>query len=365
MDLTKSASSREYKLFTTSPQSLWKRYLRRFPDVLREVYFLPEYYKLYENDDVEAQCFVYEDKGKIVLYPYLKTAVNCGLKLELDRRYYDIEGAYGYNGVITNTDDRTFLGEFADVFMDFCNRENIIAEFMRFNPILRNQAFSTYMDIEMVNKNIVVDLTMASEDIWAKSYEHCVRKNVKKAKDNNLYVESYLGSELAGRRLNEFLKLYYLTMDRNKADRFYYFDQSYFNNLCTLLGKNSFFFFALLGGKVISCELVVFNCKTAYSFLGGTLAEYFPLRPNNLLKHEIISKLKRLNFTSYCLGGGSRLGDSTYRYKKTFSKNGTVDFYIGKKIHNKKVYCQICNAWENSFPQKAQIYKNYFLKYKF
>ena len=52
------------------------------------------------------------------------------------------------------------------------------------------------------------------------------------------------------------------------------------------------------------------------------------------LKHEIIIYLKTKGVKYFCLGGGATVNDGIYKYKKSFSKDGNVDFYIGKKIYN-------------------------------
>ena len=284
--------------------------------------------------------------------------------MSLNKRYYDIEGAYGYNGILANTDDRDFLEQFGNQFTLFCRESNIIAEFTRFNPLLKNHLWSRYMTVEAANKNIVVDLTASLEHIWTDYYEHAARKNIKKAQRSGLSVKAFWGKEMDAHWLKEFIKIYYVTMDRNDSEDFYYFKEDYFNGICQNLGEHSLFFFTMLEDKVLSCELVLLNSLSAYSFLGGTLSEYYPLRPNNILKHEIIRYLKTMNVKEYCMGGGSTLDDSLYRYKRTFARQGEVEFYIGKKIYDQETYNTVCQIWADRFPEKAQSYQNYFLKYK-
>jgi hypothetical protein len=47
---------------------------------------------------VDAKCFVYQKGSNITLYPFLINSVNA-LGYNLDKEYFDIQGAYGYNGV--------------------------------------------------------------------------------------------------------------------------------------------------------------------------------------------------------------------------------------------------------------------------
>ena len=48
-----------------------------------------------------------KENQNIFYYPYVEGKVNT-LGYELDDIYYDIQGAYGYNGALTNCDDIFF-----------------------------------------------------------------------------------------------------------------------------------------------------------------------------------------------------------------------------------------------------------------
>ena len=139
---------------------------------------------------------------------------------------------------------------------------------------------------------------------------------------------------------------------------------NYFFHINKNLGDNVFYFFTLKGSLAISCELITLKNNNAYSFLGGTLSEYFPFRPNDLLKHEIINYLRNISVKYFCLGGGSKDGDGIYKYKKSFSKNGSNEFFIGKKIYNKNIYSKICQEWSNKYPNKKKDYDSFLLKYR-
>ena len=48
-----------------------------------------------------------KENQNIFYYPYIEGKLNT-LGYELDDIYYDIQGAYGYNGALTNCDDIFF-----------------------------------------------------------------------------------------------------------------------------------------------------------------------------------------------------------------------------------------------------------------
>jgi lipid II:glycine glycyltransferase (peptidoglycan interpeptide bridge formation enzyme) len=195
-------------------------------------------------------------------------------------------------------------------------------------------------------------------------YERAARKNVNKAIRSGLRVKYFSGSEIISSYTQKFIDIYVITMTRNSVGDFYYFNKEFFQGIARKLSKNSLYFFTFKDEIVISCELVLLSKKIGYSFLGGTLSKYFEFRPNDILKHEIINVLKKRNYNYFCLGGGSCINDGIFNYKKKFAKNGIFDFYIGRKIHNQKIYDKIVKQWEEKYPEKKKKYKNYLLKYR-
>ncbi|MEK7376217.1 MAG: GNAT family N-acetyltransferase [Candidatus Margulisiibacteriota bacterium] len=340
----------------------WQRYLEKLPGELQEVYFMPGYYEIYKKENVLPQCYIFTDGKDVLLYPYLKTELG-GLNVKA-RGYYDIEGAYGYNGFVSSTSDEGFLSGFSKEFTSYCEKNCIIAEFTRFNPVLKNHNIAKHLDIRKVNENVIVDLTLSEEAIWKDSYEHSTRKNVNKAKRSGLSVKSVNGSEIDQSLIDEFTSIYSLTMERNSASSEYLFGKEYFRSLVRSIPDNSMFFFTYCGDKAVSCELVLTGKTSAYSFLGGTSEDYFELRTNNILKHEAIGALKKRGIMTFCLGGGTSPDDGIFKYKRTFSKNGARDFYIGSRVYNYEIYNSLCSEWSGKYPEKEAAYGRHLLKYK-
>jgi len=91
--------------------------------------------------------------------------------------------------------------------------------------------------------------------------------------------------------------------------------------------------------KPISTELIIVNENVMHSFLGGTISDYFNLRPNDFLKIEIIKWGLQNNMNYYALGGSRKDEDSLYKYKKSFfPKDKDVIFDTGRKIINNTLY---------------------------
>jgi len=353
----------EYRVLYLSERKAWNEVLDRLDQAQRDVYFRPEYYALYDDGpDRQALCFVFEDREEIALYPFLKGRINALAYVGLDDDYYDLEGAYGYNGVASSSHSADFAARFYGAFGEFCRREKIVAEFTRFNPVLENQAFSAgHLIVERVKGNVVVDLSRSEEEIWSQGYEHSVRKNVNKALRHDLKVTT----DEDASRLDEFLAIYHQTMERNKADDFYFFGPDYFAALARELSGRMAFFFAEQDGQALSAELVLYSEKAAYSFLGGTFEQGLPLRANDFLKHHIILAMKRRGKDYFCLGGGRSAEDGVFRYKKKFAKEGERDFYIGRKIHHPDVYQTVVSQWRRRFPRLAERCGQRLLCYRY
>ena len=64
------------------------------------------------------------------------------------------------------------------------------------------------------------------------------------------------------------------------------------------------------------------------------MAAAFDLRPNDLLKHEIIRWARDSGRSHFVLGGGVTPDDGILRYKRGFAPTGIVPFTVGEWIHD-------------------------------
>ena len=350
------------KIFNLNEAREWHACWQRLAPEQRSVYLLPEYYAIYEKlNHGKAYCFFYESDDGLFLYPFLKRDLDF-LQLSAEHRYFDIEGAYGLNGAGHSNLQAKDIESISVAWSVYCAESNIIAEFTRMNPLLDANKILP-LDYKLVNQTVAVDLSC--DDLLYGSYEHSVRKGIKKAERLGVVIEAYTPADLPDSYLKEFCHIYETTMDRKSASDFYYFGDDYFTSIKDNLGENAHWFFAVLDTKIISVELVLFDESICYSFLGGTLKEDLSSGANVFLKHKIITYFKQQSLSYYFLGGGTTINDGIYTYKKSFSKKPPIDFYIGKKIHSLDIYQEAIRKWEFLNPDKCELYKNYFLKYRY
>lgn len=62
------------------------------------------------------------------------------------------------------------------------------------------------------------------------------------------------------------------------------------------------------------------------------------MRPNDLLKYEIMRWARGLGKQHFVLGGGYRPNDGIYRYKLSFAPLGAVPFFTGTRVLNMQLY---------------------------
>jgi hypothetical protein len=352
----------DYKFCIYDDRKDWDECLSYVPEDLRDIFFMGEYYEIDHNKS-DIRCFLARNKDNVFYYVYSIRKIN-NLGYDLNCDYFDIQGAYGYNGPITKNKDDDFSGMARKIFEDYCHDSNILAEFIRFNPLYENHELCGDMGIVKANTNVIVDLNM--EDIYRNSYEHSTRKNIKKAERSNLVAKIISPAEISEKQLQDFHFIYSHTMTRNSADGKYLHPLDYFKRVKRLIPNNSFFIFVCKDQIPVSAELVLFNDYAGYSFLGGTLPEYFMYRPNDFLKHNVINRLKERGLSYFCLGGGNKINDGIFKYKRSFAKNDSNihDFFIGKRIYNETLFSSIIEQWKMMFPANVKKYENYFLRYE-
>lgn len=326
---------------------------------MKDLYFNPNYAKAYEDIDGKSDTFTFECLYGKVTNTFIMRKIPWNVNGDI---YYDIVTPYGYGGPLAEDvkDIDALLLEYKKAFTEFCKKKNIICEFIRFhlydNVDVREHYYGE--TLHLLDNVVVNTIGEFDSDIWMK-YEHKVRKNVKKAINNGLeiIIENNLD------HIADFLSIYNSTMDRNNADDYYYLTDKYFESISNLLPENFMYFHAVKDNKIVATELVLCSEEYAYSFLGGTLTEYYAYRPNDYLKNEIIKWCNRTARKRFILGGGYHKDDGIYQYKRCFTPDPDVPFYVGRYIFDEKMYNTIVNI-RKSVDKDFKQSTGYFPKYR-
>ncbi|MGL5615033.1 MAG: lipid II:glycine glycyltransferase FemX [Sarcina sp.] len=330
----------------------WNEYFKMLSIELQDIYYEREYYNLSELVDKKlGKLFFYKENDYIAFYPFLLNKIE-GYKL--DRDYYDIETAYGYGGPIINTSNKEFRKAFEEKFLDYCKENNIIAEFIRYHPILKNEKiFEKEIKVEKNRKTLMVDLSKTLEEIWMKQIYIKNRTTIRRVIKEGVKV-------IYKKNLDNFQEIYKETMTKVNADKYYYFSKDYFNYLKEL----DYIVIAIeLRGTIISEGIFFKGKSTLHYHLSGSRKDYLKYHPNNLMLWEAIKFGKENGFTNLHLGGGltNNLEDSLYKFKSAFTKEN-LDYYIGKRVHNEEVYNYLLEAYEKKYNKKSKLFLQYNFK---
>lgn len=355
--MQENINENHYEIIETFEKDKWNEIVKSFSEY--DVFYLVEYVEALKiNEDGEPYLFYYNYGKTRAINVFIKKDIymHKEFKEKISKNtYFDIFSPYGYGGFLIEGDNYREVNE---EYTKYCVKNNIICEFVRFN--LFSNFHSKYSGIvEKIKPNIVRKIDMSPNDMLM-DFEYKVRKNLKRANENDLQVEL----DYEGKKLDEFLEIYYSTMERNEAKKEYYFTKEFFEKL-NEMNENKVYFNVLYKNKIISTELVIYSNKNCYSYLGGTLSEYFNLRPNDFLKYEIIKWAYNNNLKNYVLGGGytNDVKDGILKYKKSFAPNNEmVDFYVGKKIFNKSKYNELVNIRKKD--KNFDVNSNFFPLYR-
>jgi Acetyltransferase (GNAT) domain len=305
----------------------WLAHWSSWPE--REAYAHPGYVALEEDEHTRALCAAWRSDEGSVLYPFLLRDLR-GEPFGADAA--DVITPYGYGGAFFWGRDRDVVARaFWPTFDAWAAEQRVVSELVRL-ALFDEQLLPYPGERKQRLVNVVRDLAPNPDELWM-DCEHKVRKNVKKARRAGITVEL----DATGERLDDFLRLYEHTLERRDAPARYRFPREFFERL----PDPHVYAHARHDGEVVSSELVLLSQLNAYSFLGGTDSEAFDLRPNDLLKWELILWAKQAGKRRFVLGGGYGPDDGIFRYKRSFAPHGLVPFFTGSRVLEPELYDEL------------------------
>lgn len=358
-------------------KKVWKEKLAVFSP--HDVFYTPEYLMAFEqcpagetktNFGGKAHLFVYGDEDDFILHPFFKRDLEdlpfYAYVPQAQKPSYDVASPYGYAGPaarVTHPNvEGTLWKGFLDEFHKFCIENNVVSEFVRLNPFLKNnEPISNITDgVKETGTVVYVDLTVSEDVLW-KNLKKSNRNCITRARHENVEISRTKKSE----DVERFYKIYNESMDRRNAKKMYYFPREFYDSLFDSLKENVNLFVAKSEGEIISASLFIGEGDFIHYFLSGTSPETLSLGSNNLLLYEALLWAKGQGYKLFNLGGGYQAGDSLFRFKFTFSKT-TATFYTYRKVHDEQKYQALCAArdkYDKSIG-KNLIESDYFPKYR-
>jgi hypothetical protein len=338
----------------------WEHFFSRLPAALQDVHFTYDYQHLYElNGDGAMRLFVFEDGNDLYYYPFLIRDIP-GATLE---HYRDIETSYGYTGPLTTTGDIGFISRATQEFLKYCRAENVVTEFIRYHPLLKNHEWSgseTGISTIPLRDYVWVDLRQPEEEIW-KNYTPPNRNKIRKAEKHGISIVEDTG--LHG--FDEFARIYLENMRQLNAPKMFFFSDAWFRGLKDLVAKTGVLLLAMEGELTLGAAIFLKGGSVGHYFLASATVEGKKWAVSNQLLHEGIRWCRRQGLQKLHLGGGvsASADDSLLVFKKNFSQL-TEKFYIGKRIHNRPVYDRLCADWDRRFAPDSERYSNILQRYR-
>lgn len=302
--------------------------------------YLEELAGEFEYDAETAELFVYGDETEFVYYPYIRRPLadvrGAEKALEDPASYSDIVSSWYYGGPILSPGaDESLTVEFADAFREFCTREGIVAEFVRFDPNRRNHETFDVLDPEFNRETVHVDLTKSKRTIWDE-FEKRNRNAIRQAQATDLVVEPTTDRD----DYRAFYDIYRNAMEAKDASDHYRFPFSFFEDLFGI-DDLSTLIVARYGDAVVGGAVVVHDDGLAHDYLRASNPDYWDMRVNNLLCYETMMEMRRRGRGRFDFQGGR---PGVFKFKKGFSTEGRGEFHIARHRHLPDVYDRLVEA---------------------
>ena len=309
-------------------RSVWLQIWQRWPN--REVWAHPEYVSLFGRPGDRAICVAMEDSCGGVIFPLLLRSLENEPWAKDGDRCFDLTSAYGYGGPFSwGTPDVT---TFWDRFDQWANAQKVVSLFTRL-PLFEDQTIPFMGEVVTKGPSVVIPLEGGEASIL-KNYERSVREVLRQSKRKGVSVVV----DPHGDRLEEFLAVYYSTMERRTASSGYFFPRTLFTALRERLSTHVVFFHALHENHVVSTELQLISQAHTYAFLGGTTETGLTHRANTALRHRTNVWGSENGKSHMVFGGSHRENDGLLSYKKRFAPQSLRTFQVGTRVFNPDQY---------------------------
>lgn len=306
-----------------------------------DIYFDKNYGKLWEKiEGGEAVNYYHEsDLGKIS-YSFIKRRLP---QMIDQQQYFDIITPYGYSGpwiCACKGRREALIEEFNQEFLQYCQKERIVSEFVRFHPLLKNhQEFAPMFHPEERCKTVGIQVR-PSRTIAAEFSKIC-QARFRKAQHAGFDVSLIHPVK----DLSQFGWFYREQMRLADAADWYIFDDEHFEKVVELYGEHLLLIKVTKADQIIGMQLAFVwekwmhihlsccrrgnkNWISPYIYMLGLAAEW----------------AERNEIAVIHLGGGLENGESDcmYQTKKKLTHQGLYDFFVAKRIHLPAIYHELC-----------------------
>lgn len=306
-----------------------------------------EKYKIY--------LYVYEEEGRFAILPSVKRKINdIDVFLDLTEEFYDLITPHEYSGMLADRYDINIFRKLYTELRKYCVEHNIIFQFIRFNPY--SEEYKAADGVQVVYSD-AQDWVACTEDVL-QHFQKRKAAYVRSAVKNGMCL---VDTPKHKSDIECFFAYYTKAMDRLKARRFLYFNNTYFTELC----KEDFVKLFLVkskdglevySGAVILCDK---QNRRIYYHLVFKNYEKEKIHSMEYMIFSLAEWAREHGYVSLHLGGG---GEQLHRFKDGCTDK-RVDYYIGSVIYNEEVYQALTDLFCKKYPEASD--SRYLPVYRF
>jgi len=254
-----------------------------------DCYHTFEYHHLSKLKGELPILIYYEGKTGKIAFPLLKRKIP-----KYD--FYDCTSVYGYVGpIFTPNIDEIDLSFFQIAIAKFFKKEKIISVFSRLNPFLVSQEKSLTQlgKIETLGKVIFIDLRENNRN-QRLGYSKTTKRYLNKSRKFCSIKKEFDQEDIL-----IFKNLYYENMNRVNANSYYYFEESYFQQLLQAKEFTTDVKYVINNDteEIIAGAIFIKSKHVIHYHLSGTKTEFLHLNPLRLLIDEM--RLENPNYKEY------------------------------------------------------------------
>lgn len=253
----------------------------------------------------------------------------------------DWQSPYNYGGPLTAALDRARLSPGWVAFEEMARERRVIAEFIRFHPVLANH--HGYPGVIRADRPVVlVNLTVKN---LLESYSGRARTAVRKAVRNGLQL-IWVSSQQARAVFPSF---YREEMRRIGANDSYLFPDCYFERLLAL--RSARVLAVQRDAELLAMGVFLFAPRIVEYHLSATSPAGRSVGATNLLVHGAAQAAQDAGFIGLYLGGGTdgRLDNPLLQFKRSFGP-AELQFHFGSQVYAKEAYA----ALQGRLPELAR-----------
>ncbi|MGN0151061.1 MAG: GNAT family N-acetyltransferase [Wujia sp.] len=298
-----------------------------------------------QKENGKSYIYKYESKAGAIKYPFIvrEAAVLNG------EPFFDIVTPRGEGGPLVLNKESDDLDVLYDLeFNIFCQKNNIIAEYIRFDPWNTDENF--FSRVYNVKSHGFSYCHRLQEDFFMTQYSSKRRNQIRKAINNGVKIDFSQDSE----KVKVLLELYKYTAEKHNISDYYTLDLEFLERYFEILKGNVYLGIAYWEDIPIAAAMFLNGGDIFHYHFSASHPDYTDLNAISLLLMEAAKVGQRDGCKLMDLGGATP-GSGLEIFKRSLTKSDEIyPCYIGTKIRNKEIYNKLvelngCN--KDRFPE--------------